>query len=115
MKTRTITIKAEYEITLDEEDFKELQKVMRVRGRNDSQKVESVKRRLWVCFTGIGSDLLSDHVDEQYWIRDKFNEIICKVSDYTDDKSKPKKYWSDFLWDRFHLEPKVDVQIKETA
>ena len=106
MTNKTITIKAEYEITLNEEDFKKLQKVMRVK------KVESVKRRLMVCFTGIGSDLLSDHIDDQYWIRDKFNEIICKVSDYTDDNSKPKKYWSDFLWDRFHLESTVDVTIE---
>ena len=107
MTTKTITIKAEYEITLDEEEFKQLKKVMRVK------KVGSVKRRLMTVFAGIGSDLLSNDINDQYWIRDKFNEIICRVSDYTDDKYAPSGgYWSDFLWDRFHLEPKVDVTIE---
>ena len=108
MTTKTITIKAEYEITLDEEEFKQLQKVMRVK------KVGSVKSRLKKIFLGLGSDFTfqSGWTPELDWIRCGFNEIICKYSGHTDDKYTPNRYWSDFLWSRFHLEPKVDVTIE---
>ena len=112
MTNRVITIKAEYQIELDEYEFKQLQKVMRVR------KIGSVKSRLKKIFLGLGSDFTfqSEWKPELDWIRCEFNEIICRYSNYTDDYnddgSKCDRYWSDFLWSRFHLEPKVDVTIE---